>query len=59
VAASLASGEAPVLVADQHRAYLSAPVERQLDESDYADAARIARPFETATEPAFVAETGR
>ncbi|MGN7966699.1 ABC transporter [Microbacterium sp. 22179] len=59
VAASLASGEAPVLVADQHRAYLSAPVERQLYEIDYADAARIARTFETATEPAFVAETGR
>ena len=29
------------------------------DEIDYADGARIARTFETATAPAFVAETGR
>lgn len=59
VAASLAAGAAPVLVADQHRAYLSAPTEKRLFEVDYADGARLARTFETATEPAFVAETGR
>lgn len=59
VAESLATGNAPVLIADQHRAYLSAPSEHRLFEIDYADAARIARTFETATEPAFVAETGR
>ncbi|MGJ0389364.1 ABC transporter [Microbacterium sp. CGR1] len=59
VAESLSSGTAPTLIADQHRAYLSAPTERRLYEIDYADAARIARTFETATEPAFVAETGR
>ncbi|MFF7291105.1 ABC transporter [Microbacterium sp. NPDC008134] len=59
VAASLAAGAAPVLIADQHRAYLSAPVEKQLFEIDYADGARLARTFDTTTEPAFVAETGR
>lgn len=59
VAASLAAGQSPTLVADQQRAYLSAPVERQLHEIDYADAARIARTFGTTTEPAFTAETGR
>lgn len=59
VAASLVDGATPVLVADQHRAYLSAPSEKQLFEIDYADGARIARTFDTATEPAFVAETGR
>lgn len=56
---SLTAGRAPTLVADQHRAYLSAPVEKLIFEIDYADAARIARTFRTATEPAFVAETGR
>lgn len=59
VAESLASGAKPTLIVDQHRAYLSAPVERRLYEIDYADGARIARTFETATDPAFVAETGR
>ncbi|KQQ66239.1 hypothetical protein [Microbacterium sp. Leaf320] len=59
VAESLSSDSAPTLIADQHRAYLSAPAEHLLYEIDYADAARIARTFETATEPAFVAETGR
>jgi hypothetical protein len=59
VAESLAAGTTPTLVADQQRAYLSAPVEGRLYEIDAADGARIARSFETATEPAFVAETGR
>ena len=59
VAESLAAGNTPTLIADQHRAYLSAPAERRLHEIDYADAARIARTFDTTTEPAFVAETGR
>ncbi len=59
VSESLADGRAPTLIADQHRAYLSAPAERRLYEIDYADGARIARAFDTATEPAFVAETGR
>lgn len=59
VAASLAAGATPTLIADQQRAYLSAPTEKLLYEIDYADGARIARTFETATEPAFVAETGR
>lgn len=59
VAASLAKGARPVLIADQQRAYLSAPAEQMLHEIDYADGARIARSFETATEPAFTAETGR
>ncbi|MDQ0726511.1 ABC transporter [Microbacterium sp. W4I20] len=59
VADSLAAGNTPTLIADQHRAYLSAPAERRLYEIDYADAARIARTFVTTTEPAFVAETGR
>lgn len=58
-AQSLSAGAQPTLIADQHRAYLSAPAEHLLYEIDYADAARIARTFETATEPAFVAETGR
>ncbi|MBY6540392.1 ABC transporter [Rhodococcus sp. BP-349] len=59
VAASLAAGEAPTLIADQQRAYLSAPTERKLYEIDYADDARVSRTFETASEPAFTAETGR
>ena len=59
VTESLAAGAAPVLIADQHRAYLSAPSEHRLFEIDYADAARIARTFDTDTAPAFVAETGR
>jgi len=59
VAQSLTAGAEPRLIADQHRAYLSAPSEHRLFEIDYADAARIARTFDTATEPAFVAETGR
>ena len=59
VADSLAAGLAPVLIADQQRAYLSAPFEGRLYEIDYADDARIARTFETTTQPTFVAETGR
>ncbi|MGF2949611.1 ABC transporter [Microbacterium alcoholitolerans] len=59
VAESLTAGASPTLTADQHRAYLSAPSERRLYEIDYADGARLARTFQTSTEPAFVAETGR
>ena len=59
VADSLAAGQQPVLVADQQRAYLSGPSERVLHEIDHADGARIARSFETATEPTWTAETGR
>ncbi|WP_102192961.1 ABC transporter [Microbacterium aurantiacum] len=59
VADSMMAGAFPTLIADQHRAYLSAPAEHRLYEIDYADGARIARTFDTATEPAFVAETGR
>ncbi len=59
VAESLTAGTTPALIADQHRAYVSAPTEHRLYEIDYADGARIARTFETATAPAFVAETGR
>jgi hypothetical protein len=59
VAESLAAGATPTLVADQQRAYLSGPSERRLVEIDYADGARVARTFDTATEPAFTAETGR
>lgn len=47
------------LVADQHRAYLNGPVERQLFEIDFADGARVARTFETPAEPRFLVETGR
>ncbi|WP_328812497.1 ABC transporter [Rhodococcus sp. NBC_00297] len=59
VAASLSAGGTPTLIADQQRAYLSAPTERKLYEIDYADDARVSRTFETASEPAFTAETGR
>ncbi|MFJ6550593.1 ABC transporter [Microbacterium sp. NPDC091676] len=59
VAASLTAGETPTLIADQHRAYLSGPAEHRLFEIDYADDARLARSFDTADAPAFVAETGR
>lgn len=59
VAASLAAGATPALVVDQQRAYLSGPAERRLFEIDFADGARVARTFETATEPAWTAETGR
>ena len=47
------------LIADQHRAYLNGPAERRLYEIDFADAARIARTFDTAAEPRFTVETGR
>ncbi|GAA1835521.1 ABC transporter [Microlunatus capsulatus] len=59
VADSLAAGLTPALIADQQRAYLSGPVEQRLHEVDFADDARVARTFETTTEPAFTAETGR
>ncbi|WP_445443059.1 ABC transporter [Clavibacter sp. km1a] len=59
VADSLAAGRIPTLVADQQRAYLAGPVERRLHEIDFADGARVSRTFDTATEPAFTAETGR
>ncbi|CAB4896486.1 unannotated protein [freshwater metagenome] len=59
VVESLEAGASPTLVADDQRAYLSAPTERRLYEIDYADGARMARTFDTATEPAFTAETGR
>lgn len=59
VAASLAAGRTPTLVADQQRTYVAGPVERRLHEIDVADDARVARTFETATEPLFTAETGR
>ncbi len=59
-AASVRSGVGlPTLVADPQRAYLSAPAERRLHEIDFADGARVARTFETPTEPLFVAGTGR
>jgi hypothetical protein len=51
--------EGVALIADQQRAYLNAPLERRLYEIDFADGARIARTFDTASEPSFVAETGR
>ncbi|MEO9323358.1 ABC transporter [Nocardioides sp. C4-1] len=58
--ASLRAGRGvPTLVADQQRAYLSAPVERRLHEIDFADGARVSRTFETPSEPLFVAGTGR
>jgi hypothetical protein len=47
------------LIADQQRAYLNAPLEQKLYEIDFADAARVARTFETDTVPAYLAETGR
>ncbi len=59
VAKSLAAGTAPALIADQQRAYLSGPTEQRLYEIDFADDARIARTFETTTEPAYAAVTGR
>lgn len=59
VAASLAAGHTPALIADDRRAYLNGIAERVLFEIDFADAARIARTFATTDEPAFVAETGR
>lgn len=54
-----ASQPGATLIADQQRAYLGAPAEGRLVEIDFADGARIARTFETATEPAFTALTGR
>ncbi|MCU1631669.1 MAG: transporter [Micrococcaceae bacterium] len=47
------------LTTDQQRAYLNAPAEQQLHEIDFADNARIARTFDTASVPAHFAETGR
>ncbi|GMA29228.1 hypothetical protein GCM10025874_24810 [Arenivirga flava] len=54
-----ASQPGVALIADQQRAYLAAPAEQRLVEIDFADGARIARTFETPTEPAFTALTGR
>nr|WP_315267187.1 ABC transporter [Microbacterium lemovicicum] len=59
VTESLEVGLEPTLIADQQRAYLSAPAEQRLFEIDFADGARIARTFETVTSPVFTAETGR
>jgi hypothetical protein len=59
VADSVAAGRIPTLVADQQRAYLAGPVERRLHEIDFADGARVSRTFDTPTEPAYTAETGR
>lgn len=59
VGESLAAGHAVTLVADQQRAYLNGPAERRLWEIDFADDARVARDFETASAPLFFAETGR
>jgi hypothetical protein len=59
VAASLAAGQTPALIADDRRAYLNGITEGELFEIDFADAGRIARTFATVDEPAFVAETGR
>lgn len=47
------------LIADAQRAYLNAPAEHRLYEIDYADGARVARTFDTASAPLFVAEVGR
>lgn len=59
-AESLRSGTGePTLVADQQRTYLSLPAERRLVEIDVADDARVARTFDTATEPLLTAGTGR
>ncbi|MEV7694512.1 ABC transporter [Microbacterium sp. NPDC089189] len=59
VAASLARGDRPALIADDRRTYLTGPAEHLLFEIDVADGARIARTFTTSDEPLFVAETGR
>lgn len=60
VAESLVQGDGePLLIADDQRAYLNAPTEQRLYEIDFADAARIARQFDTGTMPAFMVETGR
>jgi hypothetical protein len=60
VAESLATDAGrPTLVADQPRAYLNGPAEHVVYEIDFADAARISRTFETPTQPALLAETGR
>lgn len=58
-ALSLAGGSGPTLLADQSRAYISAPTEGVIYEIDFADAARIARTFPLPTGAAFVAGTGR
>jgi hypothetical protein len=47
------------LVSDGQRAYLNAPLEGRLIEIDYADAARIARTFDTGESAAHFAEVGR
>ena len=47
------------LTVDATRAYLNAPAEGVVYEIDYADGARVARTFEVAGSPLFLAETGR
>ncbi|MDQ0642851.1 hypothetical protein [Microbacterium murale] len=62
VAASVADPELAAgvtFVVDQNRAYLNGPAEQALWEIDPADAARIARTFETVTMPFHLAGTGR
>ncbi|MCP2636288.1 ABC transporter [Microbacterium sp. HD4P20] len=60
VAESLSGGVgAPALIADEQRAYLNGPAEQRLYEIDFADAARVARVFDTDVAPTFLVETGR
>ncbi|WP_336630408.1 MULTISPECIES: ABC transporter [unclassified Microbacterium] len=54
-----AGGPPSALLADDRRAYLAAPDRSRVYEIDVADGARIARTFDTAAPPSFVAETGR
>ncbi|WP_346619445.1 hypothetical protein [Blastococcus montanus] len=50
---------AVTLEVDADRAYVNVPSAGVVHEVDYADGARIARTFDTAVPPAFLAETGR
>ncbi|WP_174188712.1 zinc ABC transporter permease AztB [Nocardia barduliensis] len=55
----LATAPTPVILVDQHRAYLNDPVARLIHEIDYTDNLRTARTFDLGITPAAMVETGR
>ncbi|MGY2090068.1 zinc ABC transporter permease AztB [Nocardia gipuzkoensis] len=59
VAPVLDGAPAPVILVDEHRAYLNDPVARLIHEIDYTDNSRVARTFTLDVTPAAMVETGR
>ncbi|MGY1943004.1 zinc ABC transporter permease AztB [Nocardia asiatica] len=55
----LTAAPGPVILVDQHRAYLNDPVARLIHEIDYTDNLRTARTFDLDVTPTVMVETGR